>query len=119
MNGRIPFLVAIVTVVVGLLAVTCGALIAYGVYSNQRNYEILKRDYLEQVAQATAHEVARLPIRTARLLQVERYRLERGQYATRDGLGLASVLSAALEGDPELHWMSYGEASGRFMGARR
>ena len=35
MDGGIPFRVAIVTVVVGLLAVTCGALIAYGLYANQ------------------------------------------------------------------------------------
>jgi adenylate cyclase len=119
MEGRIPFRVAIVTLVVGLLAITCGALIGYGVYTNQRNYEILKRDYLDQVAQSTALEVARLPIRTERLLRVERERLESGQYATRDGMGLAGALAAALEGDPELHWMSFGEASGRFMGARR
>src|SRR5262245_33357620 len=119
MNGRIPFLVAIVTVVVGLLAVTCGALIAYGVYANQRNYEILQREYLDQVAQAAAHEVARLPIRTARALRVERQRFESGQYATGDGVALAGALAAALEGDPELQWVSYGEASGRFMGARR
>ena len=119
MEGRIPFRVAIVTVVVGLLAVTCSALIAYGVYTNQRNYEILKRDYLDQVAQATAHEVARLPIRTERLLRVERHRIQSGQYATRDSVALAGALAGALEGDPELHWVSFGEASGRFMGARR
>src|SRR5262245_55595936 len=119
MNGRIPFLVAIVTVVVGLLAVTCAALITYGVYTNQRNYEILKRDYLEQVAQAAAHEVARLPIRTARALLVERQRIEGGQYATRDAVAFAGGLAPALEGDPALQWVSYGEATGRFMGARR
>src|SRR5262247_3521135 len=89
MHGRIPFRVAIVTIVVGLLAVTCGALIAYVVHTNQRNYEILKRDYLDQVAQAAAHEVARLPIRTARALLVERQRVESGQYETRDPVAFA------------------------------
>ena len=70
MEGRIPFRIAIVAIVVGLLALTSAALIAYGVYANQRNYEILKRDYLEQVAEATAREVARLPRAAGQLLWV-------------------------------------------------
>ena len=119
MEGRIPFRVAIVSIVVGLLAVTCGALITYGLHFNQRNYEILKREYLDQVAQGAAHEVERLPIRTARMLRVERQRFESGLYAARDALGLAGALAPTLDGDPALQWVSYGEASGRFMGARR
>src|SRR5688572_14173156 len=108
MQGRIPFRVAIVTVVVGLLAVTCGALIAYGVHTNQRNYEILKHDYLEQLARAALTEVVRLPARSVRLLRVERHRLENGQYAARNTLALANALAAALQADSDLLWVSYG-----------
>jgi hypothetical protein len=92
MEGRIPFRVAIVTLVVGLLAATCGALITYGVYTNQRNYEILKRDYLDQVAQATVREVARLPRTAEQLLRVERQRFESGQYAGRATARRAAAL---------------------------
>jgi class 3 adenylate cyclase len=119
MEGRIPFRVAIVTLVVGLLAATCGALITYGVYTNQRNYEILKRDYLDQVAQATVREVARLPRTAEQLLRVERQRFESGQYAGREGVALALALAGALQAEPDVQWVSYGGASGRFAGARR
>jgi hypothetical protein len=119
MDGRIPFQVAIVTLVVGLLAVTCGALITYGLHSNQRNVEILKRDYLDQVAQATLREVARLPRTATQVLNVERHRFQSGQYATGDALAVAGALAGALRADPDMQWVSYGEASGRFMGARR
>jgi class 3 adenylate cyclase len=119
MDGRIPFRVAIVTVVVGLLALTCGALIIYGVYTNQRNYEILKRDYLDQVAEATVREVARLPRTASQILRVERQRFESGQYAGREGVALAAGLAAALQAETDVQWVSYGGASGRFAGARR
>jgi class 3 adenylate cyclase len=119
MDGRIPFRVALVTVVVGLLAVTCGALITYGLYANQHNYEILKRQYIDQVAQAAAREVARLPRTAAQRLRIERQRFESGQYAGRDELALAAVLAGVLQAEPEVQWLSYGDATGRFAGARR
>jgi adenylate cyclase len=119
MDGRIPFRVAIVTVVVGLLAVTCGALITYGLYTNQRNYEILKRQYIDQVAQAAAREVGRLPRTAAQRLRIERQRFESGQYAGRDELALAAVLAGVLQAEPDVQWLSYGDATGRFAGARR
>jgi len=119
MNGQIPFRVAIVTVVVGLLAVTCGALITYGLYSSLRNVEIMKREYLDQVAQATMREVGRLPHAAVRILRAERNRFERGYYPTHDAIGLAGRLAGALQLDPDIRWVSYGEASGRFMGAYR
>ncbi|HEU4351456.1 MAG TPA: adenylate/guanylate cyclase domain-containing protein [Burkholderiales bacterium] len=119
MDGRIPFRVAIVTVVVGLLAVTCGALIAYGLYTNQRNYEILKRQYIDQVAQAAVREVERVPRSAVQLLRIERQRFASGEYAGRDPVALAGTLAAALQADRDMQWVSYGEATGRFAGARR
>jgi adenylate cyclase len=119
MDGRIAFRVAIVTVVVGLLAVTCGALIAYGLYTNQRNYEILKRQYIDQVAQAAVREVERLPRSAVQLLRIERQRFASGEYAGRDPVALAGTLAAALQADRDMQWVSYGEATGRFAGARR
>lgn len=119
MDGRIPFRVAIVTVVVGLLSVTCGALIAYGLHANQRNYEILKLQYIDQVAQAAVREVARLPRTAVQLLRIERQRFENGEHKARDPVALAATLAAALQADRDVQWVSYGEATGRFAGARR
>ena len=66
MDGRIPFRVAIVTVVVGLLALTCGALILYALHQGKQSAEILKREYLDQVAQGAASEVGALAAQRGR-----------------------------------------------------
>jgi adenylate cyclase len=119
MDGRIPFRVAIVGVVAGLLAVTCSALIAYGLHANQANYEILKRLYIDQVAQAAVREVERLPRTASQRLRIERERFESGQYAGREELALAAALGGVLRAEPNVQWLSYGDATGRFAGARR
>ena len=119
-GGRIPFRVAIITVVVGLLVVTCGVLLAYVLYRGQQSVEILKRDYLGQVADTTVREVARLPHTAAQVLRVQRYRFESGYYSTDDEIGLARALAGALQANPDIKWVSYSEATtGRFMGAHR
>ena len=117
---KIPFRVAIVALVVGLLVVTCGVLITFVLQRGQQSVEVLRRDYLEQVAETSVREVARLPQTAAHILRVERFRLERGQHATRDPIALASIFAGALQADPSIQWVSYGEAAtGRFMGATR
>jgi class 3 adenylate cyclase len=118
MDGRIPFRVAIVTVVVGLLAVTCGALIVYAVYQGRENAEILKREYLDQVAQTAVTEATRLPRSAAAVLRFERDRFASGRHS-RDPLTLARELAGALQAVPEFRWVSYGDAAGRFAGAYR
>ena len=119
-GGWLPFRVAIVIVVVGLLIVTCGSLIAYVLYRGEQSVELLKSIYLEQVADTTVREVSRLPATAAQVLRVQRYRLERGSYATADGVALARALAGALQADPDMQWVSYSEeATGRFMGANR
>jgi adenylate cyclase len=118
MEGRIPFRVAIVTLVVGLLAVTCGALILYALYQGRENAEILKREYLDQVAQAAASEVARLPRSALAVLRFERDRFASGRHSN-DPVTLARELSGALQAVPEFRWVSYGDAAGRFAGAYR
>jgi adenylate cyclase len=119
-GGGIPFRVAIVTVVVGLLVVTCGLLITYVLYRGQRSVELLKRDYLEQVVDTMVREVARLPQTAAQVLRIQRYRFESGHYSTDDEIGLARTLAGALQADPDIQWVSYSEdATGRFMGANR
>lgn len=118
MEGRIPFRVAIVTLVVGLLAVTCGALILYAVHQGRENAEILKREYLDQVAQSAASEVARLPRSALAVLRFERDRFASGRHAS-DPLGLARELAGALQAVPEFRWVSYGDVAGRFAGAYR
>jgi adenylate cyclase len=117
---RIPFRVAIVSLVVGLLVVTCGTLITYVLHRGQQSVESLKHDYLEQVLDAAVREVGRLPDVAGRLLRVLRFRLERGDYPTADSIALARILGAALQADRDIQWVSYSEhATGRFMGANR
>jgi adenylate cyclase len=119
-GGRIPFRVAIVTLVVGLLVVTCGALIAYVLHRGQQSVEELRRDYLEQVLDTAAREVARLPHTAAQVLAVLRLRLERGDFTAADPVALARLLGGFLRADPDIQWVSYSEAAtGRFMGANR
>jgi hypothetical protein len=57
---QIPFRVALVSVVVGLLVVTCGVLLGYGLSRDARNLETLKGEYLGQVADASVREVGRM-----------------------------------------------------------
>src|SRR5215510_3645350 len=90
-RGWLPFRVAIVIVVVGLLIVTCGSLIAYLLYQGEQSVALLKRAYLEQVADTAVREVLRLPTTAAQVLRVQRYRLETGYYSTTDGVALAQV----------------------------
>ena len=72
-GGWLPFRVAIVIVVVGLLVVTCGSLIAYVLYRGEQSVELLKSIYLEQVADTT---VRGLPsVATAAQGARPRYRL--------------------------------------------
>jgi class 3 adenylate cyclase len=116
----IPFRLAIITMVVGLLVVTCGFLLAFGIYTGRKSIEALKSEYLEQVANTTAREVSRLPDTAERILQVQRYRLETGLYVTTDPIAMARALAAALQTDADVQWVSYSEdATGRFIGARR
>jgi adenylate cyclase len=119
-GGWLPFRVAIVIVVVGLLVVTCGALITYVLYRGEYSVALLKRAYLEQVADTTVREVLRLPTTAVQVLRVQRYRLETGYYSTTDEVALARALAGALQADPDISWVSYSEeATGRFMGAHR
>ena len=119
-RGWLPFRVAIVTVVVGLLLVTCGSLIAYVLYRGEQSVALLKRAYLEQVADTAVREVLRLPTTAAQVLRVQRYRLETGYYSTTDAVALAQAQAGALQADPDMQWVSYSEeATGRFMGAHR
>lgn len=116
----IPFRVAIITMVVGLLVVTCGFLLAFGIYAGRKSIAVLKDEYLEQVANTTAREVLRLPDTAEQILRVQRYRVEAGLYSTADPMALARALSAALQTDPDVQWVSYSDdPTGRFMGARR
>src|SRR5262249_35365180 len=118
--GRIPFRVAIVAVVVGLLVVTCGVLLGYGLSADARNIKTLKGEYLDQVADTSLREVARLPQTAAQVLKVQRYRIETGFYRLSDPMSVARGLAAALETDPDILWVSYSEtATGQFIGARR
>ena len=60
-RGWLAFRVANLTVVVGLLLVSCALLIDYGFYAGQRNIALLKSDYLAQGAEMGAREVFRPP----------------------------------------------------------
>jgi adenylate cyclase len=117
---QIPFRVALVSIVVGLLVVTCGVLLGYGLSRGARNLETLKSAYLEQVAETSVREVARMPQIAAQVLRVQRYRIETGFYRLSDPMSVARAFAGALATDPDIRWVSYSEAgTGRFTGARR
>src|SRR5262245_56574542 len=119
-GGWLPFRVAIVVVVVGLLVVTCGSLIAYVLYRGEQSVTLLTNTYLEQVADTTVREISGLPATAVQVLRVQRYLLEHGSYSTADGVALARALAGALQADPDMQWVSYSEeVTGRFMGANR
>ena len=115
----IPFRVAIVTLVVGLLVTTCGLLITYVFYRSAQSVELIRTDYLDQVADTTVREVARMPISARRLLRVLQWRIETRAFPT-DAMEIARGLTAILEADPQIQWASYSDdATGRFAGANR
>jgi len=119
-GGLISFRVAIITTVVGLLVVTCGFLLGFGIHAAQKSVGTLKNEYLEQVADTTAREVSRLPNTAEQILRVQRFRFETGLYSTSDPVALARALAGALQTDPDIQWVSYSDdATGRFMGGRR
>ncbi len=119
-SGWLPFQVAILAVIVGLLVVTSFFLIGYADYSGQRSVDVLKREYFGQVANAAAREVLHLSERAARSLRAQRYRIEAGAYAMGDSLALARVLAGILQPSSDFQWASYAEeATGRFVGATR
>ena len=119
-DGLLSFRVAIIATVVGLLVVTCGFLLGFGIHAAQKSVGTLKNEYLEQVADTTVREVSRLPDTAEQILRVQRFRFETGLYSTSDPVALARALAGALQTDPDIQWVSYSEdATGRFMGGRR
>jgi len=117
---KIPFRVAIGTVVVGLLLATGGSLVLYQFSQSRKNVALLERAYLDQVADAAVGEVSRLRLRVDTILLAERALAERGLLTFKDPIALAQSLAQILEGIPDLAWLSYADqASGRFAGATR
>src|SRR5215467_512929 len=99
---RISFRVAIVTAVVGLLVVTSGFLLVYGLSTGARSMNRLKGEYLDQIADTSVREVARLPQTAAQVLRVQRYRIETGFYQLSDSMSVARGFAGALQTDPRV-----------------
>lgn len=117
---QIPFRVALVSVVVGLLVVTCGVLLGYGLSRGAQTIETLKGEYLDQVADASVRQVGRMAGIAAQVMRIQRYRIDTGFYRMHDPMSVARAFAGALETDPDILWVSYSEAAtGRFIGATR
>ena len=120
MKPVVPFWVAILTTVAGLLIVTGGFLIFYDLHWGQRSIELLKAYYLDQVADTAEKEVARLARIGVQALLAQRYRFATGSYTTDDGIALARTLAAVLPADPDIEEVSFRESTtGRVMSATR
>jgi hypothetical protein len=116
----VPFWVAILATVVGLLIVTGGFLIFYDLHWGQRSIELLKAYYLDQVADTAEKEVARLARIGVQALLAQRYRFATGSYTTDDSIALARTLAAVLPADPDIDAITFREgATGRVMSAAR
>ena len=117
---RIPFRVAIITLVAGLLLATAGTLTLYGFREGFRDVQLLRRAYLEQTVEIARLEASRLPRLAERILKTQRSIAELGRLPTDEPMALARIFAASLAESPELTWLSYGEEpSGRFAGATR
>jgi hypothetical protein len=120
MKPVVPFWVAILATVVGLLIVTGGFLIFYDLHWGQRSIELLKAYYLDQVADTAEKEVARLARIGVQALLAQRYRFATGSYSTDDSIALARTLAAVLPADPDIEAITFREgATGRVMSATR
>ena len=120
MKPVVPFWVAILATVTGLLIVTGGFLIFYDLHWGQRSIELLKAYYLDQVADTAEKEVARLARIGVQALLAQRYRFETGSYTTDDSIALARTLAAVLPADPDIDAITFREgATGRVMSATR
>ena len=106
-SGYIPFWVAIVTVVVGLLVVTGGFVIGYDLVWGQRSIELLRASYLDQVADTAEKEVERLARIGVQALLAQRYRFETGSYSTADGVALARTMAGVLRADPDIEGITF------------
>ena len=120
MKPVVPFWVAILATVTGLLIMTGGFLIFYDLHWGQRSIELLKAYYLDQVADTAEKEVARLARIGVQALLAQRYRFETGSYTTDDSIALARTLAAVLPADPDIDAITFREgATGRVMSATR
>lgn len=117
---KIPFRVALIVVVVGLLTATASSLAAFAFVKQLQSIDVLRREYLEQVARVAVREVSRLPRLAETILAAHRSLVLNRVLSTDDSRALALGFAGVLQAAPELAWLSYGdERSGRFAGANR
>jgi class 3 adenylate cyclase len=117
---KIPFRLAIVAVVVGLLLVTGGSLIIYSAIRSRQDVEILKQAYLEKTVEVGVEAVLQLPRQVETILLAQRSLAEGKALPTEASIALGQVFASVLRQVPDLTWLSYGEeATGRFAGANR
>src|SRR5262245_2524224 len=103
-SRRIPFRLGIVTVVVGLLLATCVFLIVFLLTKSRQTVDVLKRDYLTEVAESASREIHQLTRDAQQVLRAQQVRIETGVYQTRDSMVLARTLATVLKAVPTLEW---------------
>jgi class 3 adenylate cyclase len=108
-TGWLPFRVTLLTVVVGLLVVTCVFLAIFALQRNQQNIAHLESEYLDEVADSTEREVSRLPRIAAHVLRVQLHHLASGVVSADSPIALARMFAGALQGDRMIKWVSYSE----------
>jgi class 3 adenylate cyclase len=117
---KIPFRVALIGVVVGLLTATGSSLAVFAFVKELQSIDVLRREYVEQVAGAAVREVSRLPRLAETILVAHRALVLKRVLPTEDSAALGVAFAGVLEASPELAWLSFGdERSGRFAGANR
>ena len=111
MKPVVPFWVAILATVVGLLIITDGFLIFHDLQWSQWSIEPLKASYLDQVVDTAEKEVARLARTGVQALLAQRYRFATGSYSTDDSIVLARTLAAVLPADPDIETITFREGA--------
>jgi len=114
------FRTALLTLVLGSLAITVGVIGAVGFFNSMNSLNELKARQYDLTSRLMRLEINRLLTAPAKLVTSLDALTERGLMPADDSGRMAEFLGELLREEPELTWLSYSDATtGRFMGAWR
>jgi len=114
------FRTALLTLVLGSLAITVGVIGAVGFFNSMNSLNELKSRQYDLTSRLMRLEINRLLTAPAKLVASLETLTARGLMPATDSERMAEFLAELLREEPELTWLSYSDAAtGRFMGAWR
>ncbi|MGH7213634.1 MAG: adenylate/guanylate cyclase domain-containing protein [Tepidisphaeraceae bacterium] len=116
---RFPLRLTLLTLIAALLLGTVATVGAVGYYNVHRSIRELFESRFGEISRGTADRVRTLLEPAASILSECRTQAERGMLKMQDTDSLGERLAERLRYEQRLTWLSYGDAEGRFTGARR